>query len=218
MPCLPLLLSGACLALALSNRLPASSPLMRMAYAPAPLVVPSSDFASELAYRTVTASTFAGAPLASYDPVTRAKVLTRWARLCDAEAHPEELIQDAVVGEDVNGNRRGPNMADYDWLRGKRRIACKSAQLTWEESNECWYLRFSAVKLQACACLLDAQVRTRPQRISLSYTPLTGVRRAAADGDHPRGRAPLPERPPLAARAELRRRERPPPPSSPDLA
>ena len=51
----PLLCSLASLALALRSRLPASP---RMAAAP--LVVPAAAFASELAYRTVTASTFAG--------------------------------------------------------------------------------------------------------------------------------------------------------------
>ena len=93
----PLLCSLASLALALRSRLPASP---RMAAAP--LVVPAAAFASELAYRTVTASTFAGAPLASHDTVTRGKVLTGYARRCDADEHPGAVIEDAVAGEDVN--------------------------------------------------------------------------------------------------------------------
>ena len=92
----PLLCSLASLALALRSRLPASP---RMAAAP--LVVPAAAFASELAYRTVTASTFAGAPLASHDGVTRGKVLTGYARRCDADEHPGAVIEDAVAGEEV---------------------------------------------------------------------------------------------------------------------
>ena len=133
----PLLCSLASLALALRSRLPASP---RMAAAP--LVVPAAAFASELAYRTVTASTFAGAPLASHDAVTRGKVLTGYARRCDADEHPGAVIEDAVAGEDVNGNRRGQNSAAYDWQRDGRRVACKSAQLAWDGSKECWKLQF----------------------------------------------------------------------------
>ena len=106
----PLLCSLTSLALALRSRLPASP---RMAAAP--LVVPAAAFASELAYRTVTASTFAGAPLASHDAGTRGKVLTGYARRCDADEHPGAVIEDAVAGEDVNGRRLAQNQAAYDW-------------------------------------------------------------------------------------------------------
>ena len=126
----PLLCSLTSLALALRSRLPASP---RMAAAP--LVVPASAFASELAYRTVTASTFAGAPLASHDTVTRGKVLTGYARRCDADEHPHTLIEDAVAGEAVDGRRRGQNSAAYDWQRDGRRVACKSAQMRWNDSS-----------------------------------------------------------------------------------
>ena len=147
----PLLCSLASLALALRSRLPASP---RMAAAP--LVVPAAAFASELAYRTVTASTFAGAPLASHDAVTRGKVLTGYARRCDADEHPGAVIEDAVAGERVDGRRRAQNMAAYDWQRDGRRVACKSAQLIWNDSNQYWVLLFRDVKLDACDELLLA--------------------------------------------------------------
>ena len=131
----PLLCSLASLALALRSRLPASP---RMAAAP--LVVPAAAFAGELAYRTVTASTFAGAPLASLTGDTRGKVLTGYARRCDADEHPGAVIEDAVAGEDVNGKRRGQNQAAYDWQRDGRRVACKSAGLTWDDSLQRWKL------------------------------------------------------------------------------
>ena len=147
----PLLCSLASLALALRSRLPASP---RMAAAP--LVVPAAAFASELAYRTVTASTFAGAPLASHDAVTRGKVLTGYARRCDADEHPGAVIEDAVAGEAVDGRRRGQTQAAYDWQRDGRRVACKSAQLRWNDDQQFWMLQFHAVKPDACDELLLA--------------------------------------------------------------
>ena len=147
----PLLCSLTSLALALRSRLPASP---RMAAAP--LVVPAAAFASELAYRTVTASTFAGAPLASHDAVTRGKVLTGYARRCDADEHPGAVIEDAVAGEDVDGKKRG-HQAAYSYQRDGRRVACKSAQLKWAAgSDNRWMLQFTAIKLDACDELLLA--------------------------------------------------------------
>ena len=147
----PLLCSLTSLALALRSRLPASP---RMAAAP--LVVPAAAFAGELAYRTVTASTFAGAPLASHDAVTRGKVLTGYARRCDADEHPGAVIEDAVAGEAVDGRRQAQNQAAYDWQRDGRRVACKSAGLIWDDSSPRWMLLFSAVKPDACDELLLA--------------------------------------------------------------
>ena len=147
----PLLCSLTSLALALRSRLPASP---RMAAAP--LVVPAAAFASELAYRTVTASTFAGAPLASLTGDTRGKVLTGYARRCDADEHPGAVIEDAVAGEAVDGRRLAQNQAAYDWQRDGRRVACKSAQLTWDDSTQRWQLQFREIKLDACDELLLA--------------------------------------------------------------
>ena len=148
----PLLCSLASLALALRSRLPASP---RMAAAP--LVVPAAAFAGELAYRTVTASTFAGAPLASHDAGTRGKVLTGYARRCDADEHPGAVIEDAVAGEAVDGRRLAQHNAAYDWQRDGRRVACKSAQLVWDDdSSQRWMLQFTNVKPDACDELLLA--------------------------------------------------------------
>jgi len=113
----------------------------------APLVVPAANFQRELGYRTVTATTFAGVPLASHDSVTRAKVLTAFARCHDAELHSGAVFEDAVAGEDVNGVRRGQDQAAYDWQRDGQRVACKSAQLKWDGNTELWTLQFQNVKL-----------------------------------------------------------------------
>ena len=113
----------------------------------APLVVPAASFEHELGYRTVTATTFAGVPLASHDSVTRGKVLTTFARCHDAELHSGVVLEDAVAGERVDGRRRGQDSAAYDWQRDGRRVACKGAGLRWDGSTERWKLQFSAVKL-----------------------------------------------------------------------
>ena len=111
------------------------------------LVVPASSFERELGYRTVTATTFAGVPLASHDLFTRAKVLTSFALGCDAELRPGAVFEEAAAGESADGKRRGQNSAAYDWQRDGRRVACKSAQLKWNSANERWMLQFRAVKL-----------------------------------------------------------------------
>ena len=38
-------------------------------------------------------------------------------------------------------------MAPYDWLRDGRRVACKSAGLTWDAGTRRWKLLFQSVKL-----------------------------------------------------------------------
>ena len=83
-------------------------------------------------------------------------MLTGYARRCDADEHPGAVIENAVAGEDVNGNPRGQNKAAYDWQRDGRRVACKSAQMRWNDSSQRWMLQFHTVKLDACDELLLA--------------------------------------------------------------
>ena len=113
----------------------------------APLVVPASSFERELGYRTVTATTFAGAPLASHAAATRGKVLTEFAHCCEPELHPGAVLEETVAGERVDVTRRGPNSAAYDWQRDGRRVACESAQLVWKSDAERWKLLFDNVRL-----------------------------------------------------------------------
>ena len=153
-------LSAAALALALggpsSSRPPAS-----------PLVVPSSAFAQQLGYRTVTATTFEGAPLSTHDSKTRGAVLTAFARRCDEELHPGVVFEEAVAGTRVDGKRRGQDKAVYDWQRDGRRVACKSAGLKWNRDKEYWTLQFRNVKL-ATAGERDAAF---DELLLAAYTP-----------------------------------------------
>ena len=47
-------------------------------------------------------------------------------------------------------------MAAYDWQRDGRRVACKSAQLTWNDSLQLWKLQSHNIKPDACDELLLA--------------------------------------------------------------
>ena len=114
----------------------------------APVVVPASTFEQELSYRTVTAITYAGAPLASHDSTTRAKVLTTFARCHDVELHPGATFA-GVEASTGAGRRQGKQMASYHWIRDGQRVACKSAGLRWDASQTGWCLRFADVQLSA---------------------------------------------------------------------
>ena len=61
-------------------------------------------------------------------------------------------------------------MAVYSYQRDGRRVACKSAQLKWNDSDNRWMLQFTTIKLDACDELLLA-----------AYTP-EGVHLFSHDG------------------------------------
>ena len=107
----------------------------------------AADFSSILDKRTVTAVTYSGVPLAELSSTPRGKTLTWLARQIDAKRHPGAQIEDAVAGVRVNGAKRGQSSTPYDWQRDGKRIACKSAQLNWDQTSRRWRLQFSNVKL-----------------------------------------------------------------------
>ena len=133
----------------------------------APLIVPASNFEHELGYRTFTATTYSGAPLALLDTTTRAKVLTAFARRRDSELHPGATFADAEAGEGVDGRRLGTYMASYRWQRDTRRVACRTAALQWDGNSPRWELRFSEVKLPAAG----ARDAAFDELQLLAYTP-----------------------------------------------
>ena len=91
--------------------------------------------------------TFDGVPLATLDALTKGKVLTAFARSCDADLHPSAAFEEAVAGDRVDGKRRAQHHAEYDWQRDGQRVACKSAGLTWNRGIEGWQLLFQKVRL-----------------------------------------------------------------------
>ena len=96
---------------------------------------------------TVTAQAYEGVPLAECSGKARGDLLNSLVRRLDEGwLHPGAAFEDAVAGVSVDGKRRGQNMATYDWQRDGVRVACKSAQLTWNGLDR-WKLHFSDVKL-----------------------------------------------------------------------
>ena len=134
--------SATTLFLATTSALTIAPPMSR-----SPLVVPASAFEHELSHRTVTSTTFAGVPLATLDALTKGKVLTAFARRCDADLHPSSTFEEAVAGDRVDGKRRAQHHAEYDWQRDGQRVTCKSAGLTWNRGSEAWQLLFQKVRL-----------------------------------------------------------------------
>ena len=84
--------------------------------------------------------------LAELSAAPRANVLTSVVRGLDTSLHPHARIEDAVAGTTVGGGRRGQNQASYAWQRDGVRVACKSAQLTWDASNRRWAVQFQKIK------------------------------------------------------------------------
>jgi len=145
--------------------------LCRPARPKGPLVVPATAVADELKYRTVTATTFEGKPLARHDVTTRSRALTQFARRCDADSHPQSIIVDAVAESlCVNGHRRAKVQAEYDWQRDGTRVACKSAQLRWHAHNHRWELAFRNVPF----AIENVRETGFDELLLVAYTP-TGV-------------------------------------------
>jgi len=93
----------------------------------------------EHAYRNV--------PLAGLSPPKRGFVVQLLVRQLDCILHPQARIEDPVIGRCINGSRRNPHTAEYDWLRNGKRIECKHAQLQWKKKRSKWTVNFQAIKI-----------------------------------------------------------------------
>lgn len=110
-------------------------------------VFAASRFKSILDHESLTTSTFKGLPLAALDSGLRGEVLAAVVRRIDSDLHPKALFDDAIQGTCINGRRRSPKAAEYDWSRNGQRVECKSSQLQWVNSTERWKFQFSSIKL-----------------------------------------------------------------------
>eukprot|EP00439_Symbiodinium_sp_Y106_P063774 s375_g9.t3 len=61
--------------------------------------------------------------------------------------HPNLQVEEPVLGTCVNGKRRSPQQASWDWTMGDRKVECKSCRLSWQVSTQTWCINFVAVKL-----------------------------------------------------------------------
>ncbi|CAE8634479.1 unnamed protein product [Polarella glacialis] len=113
-----------------------------------PLVLPASRFSHILEATGITSSIYANDPLAQLSGRMRGHVLEMVARSTCAELFPDAVTSDAAPGLQVNGSKRPPHQAEYDWLSDGRRVECKSAQLSWWSTKNSWKVHFSGIKLQ----------------------------------------------------------------------
>ncbi|CAE8601344.1 unnamed protein product [Polarella glacialis] len=102
-------------------------------------------FKEILDYRTVTAKTYTGLPLADFNGKVRGTIFKSFARQQDQKLNPGADIQDAKAGLCVNGQQRSQGMAEYDWLRDGVRVQFKSSQMQFNKDG--WQVRFRNVKL-----------------------------------------------------------------------
>ena len=106
----------------------------------------AAEFSELLGRQTVTAEAYEGVHLAELSTTPRSSVLTSLVRSLDTSLHPHARIEDAVPGTRVDGSPRAQHQAPYDWRRDGVRVACKSAQLTWNASDRRWKVLFQNIK------------------------------------------------------------------------
>ena len=98
-----------------------------------------------------TAPAYNGHPLAEMNSRRRGRLLEDWARMMLKERDPNCLIDDALPGRCINGQRRGPMQTEYDFTLNGRRVEIKSSQLQWDSGTRCWKFQFRGVKLERFA-------------------------------------------------------------------
>ena len=88
-------------------------------------------------------------PLAQLNGVRRGAVIEKWVRRMLQDTCPGCVVEDAVPGHCVNGVRRSPHQAEYDFLCDGRKVEIKSAQLLGGNPGERWVVRFGGIQFQA---------------------------------------------------------------------
>lgn len=113
-----------------------------------PLQLPASTFGDLLWPRSISSEAFRGLPLGDTDINMRSAVLTTLVRGIDAQRHPQALFEEPVeCGTRVDGRARSMRQAAYNWRRDGRRIACKSATLSFDQATDRWLCNFQKIKL-----------------------------------------------------------------------
>ncbi|CAE8585312.1 unnamed protein product [Polarella glacialis] len=105
-----------------------------------------SRFKEILDYRTVTAKTYQGLPLADLSSASRFSILESLVQRLDEKLHPGSVFQDPERGQCVNGAIRSRGNLQYSWQRDGIRVQLKSAQMTWHKHNRGWLVHFRNVK------------------------------------------------------------------------
>lgn len=93
-----------------------------------------------------TALPFNGHPLAQLNTTRRGVLLQEWACKMLQDTNPQALCKPAIPGTRVDGKKRNPSQAEYDFQFDHRKGEVKSSQLQWEKSRSVWRVLFQGVK------------------------------------------------------------------------
>ncbi|CAE8599868.1 unnamed protein product [Polarella glacialis] len=126
-----------------------------------------SRFKEILDYRTVTAKTYQGLPLADLSSASRFSIRESLVRGLDEKLHPGSVFQDAERGRCVDGRIRCRGNLQYNWQRDGTRVQLKSAQMKWNKTHRLWLVQFQNVKLQED----DAATSNFDELLLALYTP-----------------------------------------------
>ncbi|CAE8581631.1 unnamed protein product [Polarella glacialis] len=94
-----------------------------------------SRFKEILDYRTVTAKTYQGLPLADLSSGSRFFILESLVKGLDKQLHLGSVFQDPEIGQCVDGRIRCRTNSQNSWQRDSTRVQFKSAQMTWNKAN-----------------------------------------------------------------------------------
>merc|ERR1712224_335998 len=92
--------------------------------------------------RTTTETVYSGSPYNSLTVALRAKVFEEAVRTMLSR---ENIVEDAITSNCVNGQKRGRPSSSYDFLmNGKTRVEVKTGQLRW--CNKKWMVSWDRIK------------------------------------------------------------------------
>ena len=110
------------------------------------VVFPWTQFKHILQHARRVPDLYAGHPLSGMSPHKRAILLQDLCKSMLTKAHPHLQVEEPELGTRVNGKRRSPQQASWDWTLGGRKVECKSCRLSWLASRKTWCITFQAVK------------------------------------------------------------------------
>ncbi|CAE7935919.1 unnamed protein product, partial [Symbiodinium sp. KB8] len=110
------------------------------------VVFPWVQFKHILLHDPTVPDFYAGHPLSGMSPHKRGLLLQGLCKSVLTDTYPHLEVEEPVPGICVNGTRRSPQQASWDWTLGGRKVECKSTRLSWLESLNTWRIQFEAVK------------------------------------------------------------------------
>ncbi|CAE7384948.1 mad2l1-1 [Symbiodinium necroappetens] len=95
---------------------------------------------------SVTSEAYSNDPVFKLHGAQKGRVLQKaiWNSL--AKSSPSTQLSKACPGSRVDGGRRAPHQAEFDFTRGGRRVECKGASMTWHAARHSWYVQWNRIK------------------------------------------------------------------------